>query len=228
MKKKPSWRDVLEVHPCAAVFPEATPEEMRALKKSIRESSLREGVILWDIGPKTYLLDGRSRLDALEQIGRNVLIDGKLNKDYIKDQLDSMSTITAAQLVIAENIRRRHLTPKQRADLAVAAIAAEKAMKKGITGKHFPVIGEQHNPPKQKGKRGSVKGDVAEVAEMAGVSKPTARAAVKRARGEKSKPKKKPGMPELKFWKTLDQMDHADLIKVRSYIDELLKTEAAS
>ena len=182
------WRQTVPIHPCAAVFPEISAEEKKELRKSIKATGLRNGITLWIDGEKTYVLDGRSRLDALESLGVQVLDEkGAIHRDHVEGEHNAISSFSAAQLVTSLNIRRRHLTPGQRADLAVAAIKAEREMKKGITGKAFPVIGEKDKPPRKAGVRGSVKGDVSEVAEAAGVSKPTAREAIRKAAGEKPK-----------------------------------------
>jgi len=223
------WRDVVPVHPCAAIFPEITPDEKKDLAASIGQVGLREKVTLWRAGENVYLLDGRSRLDALELRGVPFLKDGKITDDYAQET-DAMSSFTPAEVVIAANIRRRHLTPSERVDLVVATIAAYEATKKPTTGKSSPVVGEQDNPTKQKGdfrktlsgsspnpdrliaeggagdpetianlvadsrvrshratgkaKTGRPRGDVAKIAKLAGVSKPTARSAIRAARGE--------------------------------------------
>ena len=219
-----SWRQTVPIHPCAAVFPEISAEEKKELRKSIKATGLRNGITLWVDGDETYLLDGRSRLDALESLGIQVLDGDAIHRDHIEGEYNAISFFSAAQLVTSLNIRRRHLTAKQRAALAIKAIEAEKAMRKGITGEHSPVIGEQSKPPRQKGVRGSVKGDVSKVAEAAGVDKKTARRAIREARGEKpAKPKReKRQTPELEFWSTLDRMSRADLVRVRDYIEERL------
>ena len=63
-----SWRDTLPVHPAAALFPRMSSDELRELGKDIRKNGLRSSIALWqpDKGASALLLDGISRLDAVE------------------------------------------------------------------------------------------------------------------------------------------------------------------
>lgn len=231
-----SWRDVVQIHPCADVFPQAKEDDIKELAKSIRETGLREGVTLWEVGSRQFLLDGQTRLDALERLGIKVIDGDGLDEEFVKETINSVSSFTAAQAVIAGNIRRRHLTPKQRATLAAEAIAAERAMRKdkppkGIIGKSFPIIGEHGKAPRKKGVRGSVKGDVAQVAEMAGVSKPTARKAIREARGKKGSTKAKPKRVVASFAEYIERLrlsqisdeERLLLVAIRDRIDRMLQ-----
>jgi hypothetical protein len=65
LSKPNSWRDVLRVHPAAELFPSMSTDELRALGEDIKKNGLREGVAIID----DQLLDGRSRLDAMETVG---------------------------------------------------------------------------------------------------------------------------------------------------------------
>src|SRR5262249_58730378 len=63
-----SWRDTLPIHPAAALFPRMSSDELRELGKDIRKNGLRSSIALWqpDKGASALLLDGISRLDAVE------------------------------------------------------------------------------------------------------------------------------------------------------------------
>ena len=63
-----SWRDTLPIHPAAALFPRMSSDELRELGRDIRKNGLRSSIALWqsDKGASALLLDGISRLDAVE------------------------------------------------------------------------------------------------------------------------------------------------------------------
>jgi len=69
-KQPKSWRDVIEVHPAADLFPEMTADEKLALPKDIKKNGLIAPVALWraDREGPLMLLDGRNRLDAMEDV----------------------------------------------------------------------------------------------------------------------------------------------------------------
>jgi hypothetical protein len=63
-----SWRDVLLVHPAADEFPRMSETELRELGADIKKNGLKSPIALWK-NQKHFppvLLDGRSRLDAME------------------------------------------------------------------------------------------------------------------------------------------------------------------
>src|ERR1700704_3677512 len=68
------WRDRIKVHPAADAFPRPSATERDALADDINTNGLQTGVVLWTPerphprrAPKEiYLLDGISRLDAVE------------------------------------------------------------------------------------------------------------------------------------------------------------------
>jgi hypothetical protein len=76
----PSWRDTIQVHPAAALFPsmnDVDPAGLDALAADIGKHGLMELIKLWEADKNTtaVLLDGRNRLDALERaLGRPVRI----------------------------------------------------------------------------------------------------------------------------------------------------------
>jgi hypothetical protein len=77
------WRAHLKVHPAAELFPLMNAGELRELAEDIKTNGLREKVALGYGRPGekivgTYVLDGRSRLDALELNGVELLRDGRV------------------------------------------------------------------------------------------------------------------------------------------------------
>jgi hypothetical protein len=147
-KPTPSWRDVLKIHPAAEVFPRMTPDELRALGTDIRKHGLREPITVmrqyrrraegkFDVRKyDRILLDGISRLDAVEGAGFVLVRDGKLDPTlghkalglesftgtYIFELEDGIDPYA---FVISANIHRRHLTAEQRRDLIAAVLKAD-------------------------------------------------------------------------------------------------------
>ena len=72
-----SWRDTLPIHPAAELFPLMSPDELAALGEDIRKHGLTSSIVLWSDGKsQALLLDGRSRLDAIEIAIRGPAIVG--------------------------------------------------------------------------------------------------------------------------------------------------------
>ena len=114
------WRDLYPIHPCADVFPMMSTEEIDALAADIKANGLREPAIVWrnPVDQRLYVLDGRNRLDALERNGVSVSTPSTIRVAETQD------IVNPAAFVISANIRRRHLTKKEQADLIVATIEA--------------------------------------------------------------------------------------------------------
>ncbi len=68
---QPKWRDVLPIHPAAEAFPRMSESDFRTLVKDVKEHGLKVPVVLLRSlkDGTALLLDGISRLDALEAIG---------------------------------------------------------------------------------------------------------------------------------------------------------------
>lgn len=142
------WRDVLKIHPAVELFPPLGHDELRALGEDIRKHGLREPVVVirqyrrreggtMDIREyDLVLIDGRNRLDAMEGVGFTLVRDGKLDPmlGHKALGLEPLTGGAYAELddgvdvyafVISRNIRRRHLTTKQKRDLIAKLIRAE-------------------------------------------------------------------------------------------------------
>lgn len=102
-------------HPAAELFPMMTDAERKSLVDDIRKNGLVEPVIMF--GPR--LLDGRNRWKACIEAGVEVRV-----RDW--NGPDPVSYVRSL------NLHRRHLTPSQRAALAVKVepVYAEAAEKK--------------------------------------------------------------------------------------------------
>ena len=151
-----SWRVTLPVHPATALFPQMSSDELRELGKDIRKNGLRSSIALWqpDKGASALLLDGISRLDAVEvELGRPIRVvprtyrlrtrwsletdeDGELVP--VTKLIGEAGSTTAEQptfillgrdvdpwaYVISANLHRRHLTAEQKRDLIAKLIKA--------------------------------------------------------------------------------------------------------
>jgi hypothetical protein len=151
-----SWRDTLPIHPAAALFPRMSSDEPRELGKDIRKNGLRSSIALWqpDKGASALLLDGISRLDAVEiELGRPVRVVPRtyrlrtrwsLETDEdgesvpVTNLIGEAGNTTAEQqtfillgrdvdpwaYVTSANLHRRHLTAEQKRDLIAKLIKA--------------------------------------------------------------------------------------------------------
>jgi hypothetical protein len=126
MTNSKSWRDVLPIHPAADLFPLMSPDELAALGEDIRKHGLTSSIVLWSDGKsQALLLDGRSRLDAIEIaisspaiVGAPSLIAGK-EVIVLDRSVDPYAYVTSA------NIHRRHLTAEQKRELIAKLIEAD-------------------------------------------------------------------------------------------------------
>jgi hypothetical protein len=115
IKKQAPWRDHLDVHPAAELFPllsETDPAALKELAEDIKQHGQREPAsYIKDSDGNRVLLDGRNRLDALEMLGRKI----DVNDSRMFEQLSS--SIDAQAFIISKNIHRRHLTAELKRDL---------------------------------------------------------------------------------------------------------------
>jgi hypothetical protein len=138
-----SWRDVLKIHPAAELFPRMSDDELRELAADIKAHGLKQPIVSWSPGyvgdgvkdrPR-YVLDGISRLDAMELAGLPLVSDegeltgARFDQLWEKDRV--CSTASGRQIkpdtdpyayVISANIRRRHLTAEQKRELIAKLI----------------------------------------------------------------------------------------------------------
>ncbi len=201
-----TWRDILPVHPAADLFPLLPPDELAALAADIKANGLRETPIIWRDPAGTWqLLDGRNRLDALASLRDDPLYRYPTLGYQVVTGSTTPNTRALRQYhgkdpaayIVSANIRRRHLTPAERANLAARVLrAGETAQDAKPVSKPAPetvvivwpdgkaqerdvlaraVVPETAgHPTVSKGGRGRV-GLASKVAQAAGVSKDTAR-----------------------------------------------------
>jgi hypothetical protein len=80
-KQAPSWRDVIKIHPACELIPPMSADEMKTLAEDIQRHGLKVPITTWSEcntkehgSTEAQLLDGRSRLDAMEAAGIRVII----------------------------------------------------------------------------------------------------------------------------------------------------------
>src|SRR5262249_21322450 len=162
-----SWRDTLPVHPAAALFPRMSSDELRELGKDIRKNGLRSSIALWqpDKGASALLLDGISRLDAVEiELGRPIRVVPRtyrlrarwsLETDEDGESVPVTKLIGEAENTTAEqptfillgrdvdpwayvmsaNLHRRHLTAEQKREIVAALLKANPERSNNATAK---------------------------------------------------------------------------------------------
>src|SRR5262245_6755158 len=135
-----SWRDVLPIHPAAELFPRMSPDELKALSADIAKNGQRvpiaiierarsrpDGTFHVSDPPLQEVLDGRSRLDAMESAGINVIgKDGQLDDRIQRIEVDT-DEIDPVAFVVSCNIHRRHLTAEQKREIVAALLKARAA-----------------------------------------------------------------------------------------------------
>jgi hypothetical protein len=118
------WRDHLKIHPACNLLPAMTPGALRALSDDIKANTLQERAKLIRDGDGYEMIDGRSRMDALEMIGPIQVFTGKVpnNKFFEVIDLEGRDPLT---LVLSLNVHRRHLTAEQKREL-IAKVLKEQ------------------------------------------------------------------------------------------------------
>ena len=124
MTTKASWRDVLPIHPAAELFPPMTDDALVTLGEDIKTVGLRVPIVLCkgDGYESLALLDGRSRLDAMERVGTEIVKDGKL--DYCAFPYEVYEGDPYA-FAVSANLHRRHLTAEQKRKLIAVLLKAQ-------------------------------------------------------------------------------------------------------
>jgi hypothetical protein len=118
----PRWRDVLPIHPAAEMFPRISADELAELDKDIKANGLQTAIVMIRENGKESLLDGISRLDAIEATGIDLVIDGRFNLarglGRVFDKCVSVvADVDPYAFVISANAHRRHLTSDQKRNL---------------------------------------------------------------------------------------------------------------
>jgi len=107
----------LESHKFADIFPMVEGEQAEQLKLDIKENGLIQPIVLFE----GKILDGRNRYKASKELG-------------LIPKFETYTGEKPLEFVISGNLKRRHLTPEQRAGIAVNVMPMleEEAKKRQI------------------------------------------------------------------------------------------------
>ena len=119
--RKATWRDVLPIHPAAAAYPRLSADELAELAADIKARGLQMNVVLFREGgnsSKDQLLDGISRLDALEANGIN-LVDhcGKFDRTLGLGggfRVRVVADVDPVAMAASLNVHRRQLSAEDK------------------------------------------------------------------------------------------------------------------
>jgi hypothetical protein len=147
-KQSKSWRDVIEVHPAANLFPLMTPDELNVLAEDIKKNGLKTPVTLLKQGSDRHLLlDGRNRLDAMEAGGVQILArKGKFGHRWLRRPTE-VKGVDPYAYVISANLHRRHFTGEQKRQLIATVLKAQPSKSNrqvaktvGVSHPHVAVV----------------------------------------------------------------------------------------
>jgi hypothetical protein len=95
----------IKIHPAANFLPELSSAEFQELRDDIKARGLLEPILVKD----GHVIDGRHRLRACEQLGIEPTLQEYEGTDCIAE-------------IVSRNLLRRHLTAKERAEIAAKLI----------------------------------------------------------------------------------------------------------
>ena len=124
----------MEAHEYANLFPMMEKKEFNELKTDIKQNGLMDEIITYE----SKILDGRNRFKACIELG----ITPKL-RQYEGDN--------PLQYIISTNLKRRHLTPSQRAMVARRSLPLFKIWAKRRQGMRTDIV-ELIPPSEEQGK----------------------------------------------------------------------------
>jgi ParB-like chromosome segregation protein Spo0J len=112
-----SFHNVLPPHQAALLLPRMSPKARRELAEDIKANGLQTPVVIYvDAEGKRSLLDGISRLEAMQLIGLQVVQNGALNPTVVEYQ--EIRDVDPTVYVLSANLHRRHLALKDKRQLA--------------------------------------------------------------------------------------------------------------
>jgi hypothetical protein len=172
-------------------IPRERVKVLSILKGARTPFALSEAAV-WDPKYRNFeVLDGRSRLDAMESVGLEVAIfdkDGLLNSELF-EIVDLARGDTPEAYVASANVHRRHLSAEDRQDALIRLIA--RAPEKGDR-----LIGEEagvdHKVVGRARKKGEQLGRVPQLAKTIGKDGKARKAPVRKTLAPKSAPKAAP------------------------------------
>lgn len=113
-----AWRKRFKVHPAADVFPMMTAAELDETGADIKANGLKQPVDIRRLyGSVLEVLDGRNRLEAMEQAGI-----AARPEDFRELKLDDAGAVLH---IMSMNVHRRHLSPEQKRQVIAALLKAD-------------------------------------------------------------------------------------------------------
>jgi hypothetical protein len=121
-----SWRDHLKIHPACELFPTMGAAELRELAQDIAAHGLRQKCVkLIHPTEGVFLLDGRSRLDAIDMMSSLGLSQKKAIPEQRFIELSPKQVGDPYEFVVSLNLHRRHLTAAQKRDIIAKLLDAQ-------------------------------------------------------------------------------------------------------
>jgi hypothetical protein len=126
-----SWRDRVNIHPAANLFPLMPGDELLLLGKDIAKNGLREQIALLaacldgseEVSPAPpILVDGRNRLAAIELAVEDPEEREKLIENALANGKVLNSDVDPWSYVVSANLHRRHLSLKQKREVAASLL----------------------------------------------------------------------------------------------------------
>ena len=151
----PAWRDGIQIHPAAELFPMMSDPELDRLAKDIEVNGLRMGVAWLRTPDGPFLLDGRNRVAAISRIA------DEDRRAELQEELQRSRKILPAETdplayVFSANNCRRHLTPADKRQLISKLLNAypglsDRAIAKLVGTSHTTVAAVRGEPNGQSG-----------------------------------------------------------------------------
>jgi ParB-like nuclease domain len=137
----------LELHPLADLFPPLYPDGLQELADDIKKNGQLEPIVLY----QGKILDGQNRYLAARMAGREPMV-----KEFSPDE----TNMGPLEYVWSMNLRRRDLTPSQRAYLAVELLEILREGKYGqprtSLGTFGPAVTPYHQDRREVAKKARV------------------------------------------------------------------------
>jgi phenylpyruvate tautomerase PptA (4-oxalocrotonate tautomerase family) len=122
-----NWRDHLDVHPAAELFPPMSADDLKVFAEDIKK---HDGMYMPVVLYGEALLDGRNRLDALALLGLLNIDGGRLayrGADGIRRYVPvhhASEPLDPYEFALSLNLHRRHLTAEQKRELIAKVLKA--------------------------------------------------------------------------------------------------------
>ena len=130
-----TWRNRIQVHPAADLFPMMSEGELDELAADIEQHGLRLAIDFQG----DELLDGRNRLAAIHRIKDETRRNNLLG--FVASTKRVMQVSDPIAYVISANVRRRHLSAEQKRDIIGALLKDKPERSDNATAK---IAGASH------------------------------------------------------------------------------------